>query len=95
MKRIYLESFLGLIILFIASLFGYEVIVYQLNTDYDYLLEEHEAQAFHELIYPIYQEKGEEYTIQQLEKFATSSHMLLIAEEMKKIVILILYIQLL
>ncbi|HHC7296022.1 TPA: ATP-binding protein, partial [Vibrio campbellii] len=47
--------------------------------------EEHEAQAFHELIYPIYQEKGEEYTIQQLEKFATSSHMLLIAEEMKSV----------
>ncbi|WP_045382150.1 ATP-binding protein [Vibrio campbellii] len=85
MKRIYLESFLGLIILFVASLVGYEVIVYQLNTDYDYLLEEHEAQAFHELIYPIYQEKGEEYTIQQLEKFATSSHMLLIAEEMKSV----------
>ena len=85
MKRIYLESFLGLIILFVASLVGYEVIVYQINTDYDYLLEEHEAQAFHELIYPIYQEKGEEYTIQQLEKFATSSHMLLIAEEMKSV----------
>ncbi|MED5504962.1 MAG: ATP-binding protein [Pseudomonadota bacterium] len=85
MKRIYLESFLGLIILFVASLVGYEVIVYQLNTYYDYLLEEHEAQAFHELIYPIYQEKGEEYTIQQLEKFATSSHMLLIAEEMKSV----------
>ena len=85
MKRIYLESFLGLIILFVASLVGYEVIVYQLNTDYDYLLEEHEAQAFHELIYPIYQEKGEEYTIQQLEKFATSRHMLLIAEEMKSV----------
>ena len=85
MKRIYLESFLGLIILFVASLVGYEVIVYKLNTDYDYLLEEHEAQAFHELIYPIYQEKGEEYTIQQLEKFATSSHMLLIAEEMKSV----------
>lgn len=85
MKRIYLESFLGLIILFVASLVGYEVIVYQLNTDYDYLLEEHEAQAFHKLIYPIYQEKGEEYTIQQLEKFATSSHMLLIAEEMKSV----------
>ena len=85
MKRIYLESFLGLIILFVASLVGYEVIVYKLNTDYDYLLEEHEAQAFHKLIYPIYQEKGEEYTIQQLEKFATSSHMLLIAEEMKSV----------
>ena len=85
MKRIYLESFLGLIILFVASLVGYEVIVYQINTDYDYLLEEHEAQAFHELIYPIYQEKGEVYTIQQLEKFATSSHMLLIAEEMKSV----------
>ena len=82
MKRIYLESLLGLIILFVASLVGYEVIVYQLNTDYDYLLEEHEAQAFHDLIYPIYQEKGEEYTIQQLEKFANSSHMLLVVEEM-------------
>lgn len=85
MKRIYLESLLGLIILFVASLVGYEVIVYQLNTDYDYLLEEHEAQAFHDLIYPIYQEKGEEYTIQQLEKFATSSHMLLVVEEMKSV----------
>ncbi|ENC6720757.1 HAMP domain-containing protein [Vibrio harveyi] len=85
MKRIYLESFLGLIILFVASLAGYEIIVYQLNTDYDYLLEEHEAQAFHELIYPIYREKGEDYTIQQLEKFATSSHMLLIAQEMTSV----------
>ncbi|CAE6919622.1 PhoQ Sensor [Vibrio sp. B1REV9] len=82
MKRIYLESFLGLIILFVASLIGYEVIVHQLNTDYDYLLEEHEAQAFHEFIYPIYQEKGEEYTVKQLEKLATSSHMLLVAQDM-------------
>ncbi|GAB7228114.1 ATP-binding protein [Vibrio rotiferianus] len=81
MKRIYLESFIGLIVLFFASLVGYEVIVYQLNTDYDYLLEEHQAQAFHEFIYPVYQEKGEAYTVQQLEKLAKSSHMLLIAEE--------------
>ncbi|MDF2152710.1 ATP-binding protein [Vibrio sp. CAU 1672] len=80
MKRIYLEAFIGLIILFVASLYGYEVIVYQLNTDYDYLLEEQEAQAFHEFVYPIYQEKGPDYTLEQLKKLATSSHHLLEAK---------------
>ncbi len=51
MRRIYLESFVGLIILFMASLWGYEFLVYEINTDYDYLLQEHEGQAFHDLIY--------------------------------------------
>lgn len=77
MRRIYLESFLGLIILFLASLKGYELIVYELNTDYDYLLQEHGSQAFYDLLSPIYEEKGLEYTKSELEKFATASHRLL------------------
>ncbi|MEP7732396.1 ATP-binding protein [Vibrio parahaemolyticus] len=77
MRRIYLESFLGLIILFLASLKGYELIVYELNTDYDYLLQEHSSQAFYDLLSPIYEEKGLEYTKSELEKFATASHRLL------------------
>ncbi|HAS6983384.1 TPA: HAMP domain-containing protein [Vibrio parahaemolyticus] len=77
MRRIYLESFLGLIILFLASLKGYELIVYELNTDYDYLLQEHSSQAFYDLLSPIYEEKGLEYTKSELEKFTTASHRLL------------------
>ncbi|HCJ4666259.1 ATP-binding protein [Vibrio parahaemolyticus] len=77
MRRIYLESFLGLIILFLASLKGYELIVYELNTDYDYLLQEHSSQAFYDLLSPIYEEKGLKYTKRELEKFATASHRLL------------------
>ncbi|EOV0867903.1 ATP-binding protein [Vibrio parahaemolyticus] len=77
MRRIYLESFLGLIILFLASLKGYELIVYELNTDYDYLLQEHSSQAFYDLLSPIYKEKGLEHTKSELEKFATASHRLL------------------
>lgn len=77
MRRIYLESFLGLIILFLASLKGYELIVYELNTDYDYLLQEHSSRAFYDLLSPIYEEKGLEYTKSELEKFATASHRLL------------------
>lgn len=58
MRRIYLESFLGLIILFLASLKGYELIVYELNTDYDYLLQEHSSQAFYDLLSLSMKKKG-------------------------------------
>ncbi len=85
MRRIYLESFVGLIILFMASLWGYEFLVYEINTDYDYLLQEHEGQAFHDLIYPIYKEHGLEYTQQQLEQFATSSHRLLVPHTLEEL----------
>lgn len=85
MRRIYLESFVGLIILFMVSLWGYEFLVYEINTDYDYLLQEQEGQAFHDLIYPIYEEHGLGYTQQQLEQFATSSHRLLIPHTLEEL----------
>ena len=39
MRRIYIEAFFGLLVLFTLSLVAYEIIIYQLNTDYDYVLE--------------------------------------------------------
>ncbi|MGU3846607.1 two-component sensor histidine kinase, partial [Vibrio diabolicus] len=40
---------------------------------------------FHDLIYPIYEEHGLEYTQQQLEQFATSSHRLLIPHTLEEL----------
>ncbi|MFA0072003.1 two-component sensor histidine kinase, partial [Vibrio breoganii] len=45
MRRIYLESLLGLLVCFVTGLVAYEISVYQLNTDYEYVLEDYEATA--------------------------------------------------
>lgn len=45
MRRIYIESLVSLIVLFFGSLVSYSFIVYELDTDYDYVLEDYQAEA--------------------------------------------------
>ncbi|EGQ8078745.1 HAMP domain-containing protein [Vibrio vulnificus] len=85
MKRIYLEAFFGLILLFFATLWGYEVIVYQLNTDYDRVLTEFEINAFHDLLTPLYQEKGQAYFIEAMENYAEATRSILTIYEQKQL----------
>ena len=58
MRRIYIEAFAGLLLLFTMSLMAYEFIVYQINTDYDYVLEDLEGAAFREVLMSISESQG-------------------------------------
>ncbi|OCH19888.1 hypothetical protein A6E03_11250 [Aliivibrio sp. 1S128] len=58
MRRIYLESLFGLLACFITGLFAYEICVYQLNTDYEYVLQDYEATAHQQLIENIAKKSG-------------------------------------
>lgn len=50
MRRIYIESLVSLIVLFFGSLVSYSFIVYELDTDYDYVLEDYQAEALQTLL---------------------------------------------
>ncbi|MFC5077891.1 Sensor protein RstB [Vibrio thalassae] len=69
MRRIYIESFVGLLILFGLSLYAYEVIIYEINPDYDYVLEDHEGAAFRELLTKLSDIQGKEKTLKMLDDF--------------------------
>lgn len=68
MRRIYLESFIGLLILFTLSIFAYEYIIYELNPDYDYVLQEREGEAFRDMVLTIYQNQGKEAAVDTMER---------------------------
>ncbi len=70
MRRIYLESFIGLLVLFGLSLYAYEVIIYEINPDYDYVLEDHEGAALRELLTKLTAIQGKEKTLEMLDGFA-------------------------
>lgn len=55
MRRIYIESLVSLIVLFFGSLVSYSVIVYELDTDYDYVLEDFQAEGLRTLLSQIAQ----------------------------------------
>lgn len=73
MRRIYLESIFGLIACFMASLFLYEITVYQLNTDYEFILQDYEAQAYQELIDNIAENQGLDAAHQTMDRFASTA----------------------
>ncbi|WED23627.1 ATP-binding protein [Vibrio sp. JC009] len=73
MRRIYLESIFGLIACFMTSLILYEVTVYHLNTDYEYLLQDYEAQAYQELAQNIADNQGLEAAHQAINRFAQTA----------------------
>lgn len=58
MRRIYFEYLAGLTVIFLVSIYSYAFIVYKLSTDYEYILRDHEAEAYQELIDVVYREKG-------------------------------------
>ncbi|CAM3687125.1 ATP-binding protein [Vibrio aquimaris] len=69
MRRIYIEAFAGLLLLFTMSLMAYEFIVYQINTDYDYVLEDLEGAAFREVLMSISESQGEKEALNVLRDF--------------------------
>ncbi|MDD1793422.1 ATP-binding protein [Enterovibrio makurazakiensis] len=73
MWRIYIESFIGLFFLFIVSLFAFDYFVYQLNPDYDYILEDMQAAALHHVLSTLSEPQGSEFTAQLLANYAEST----------------------
>ncbi|WKY60089.1 ATP-binding protein [Vibrio sp. SNU_ST1] len=73
MRRIYLESLLGLLVCFITGIVAYEVCVYQLNTDYEYILEDYEATAHQQLIENIAKNQGIESAHQAINQFVDTT----------------------
>ena len=73
MRRIYLEFLLGLLACFITGLVAYEICVYQLNTDYEYVLEDYEATAHQQLIENIAKNQGLEAANQAINQFVETT----------------------
>ncbi|GLT13938.1 sensor histidine kinase [Vibrio algivorus] len=73
MRRIYLESLLGLLVCFMTGLVAYETFVYQLNTDYEYVLQDYEAMAHQQLIENIAKNQGLEKAQQAINQFVETT----------------------
>ena len=73
MRRIYIESILGVICCFFLSLFLYEVTVYQLSTDYEFVLKDYEAEANQQLFENIALHQGTNAAHKAISQFATTS----------------------
>ncbi len=58
MRRIYLEYLAGLTAIFLVSIYSYGFLVYELSTDYEYILRDHEAEAYQKLINTISNKNG-------------------------------------
>ncbi|MEZ9599289.1 ATP-binding protein [Vibrio sp. 10N.286.46.A8] len=78
MRRIYLESLLGLLTCFIVGLLAYEICVYQLNTDYEYILQDYEATAHQHLLENIANNQGLEAAHQAINQFVDTSRYTLV-----------------
>ena len=73
MRRIYFEYLAGLTAIFLVSIYSYAFIVYKLSTDYEYILRDHEAEAYQELIDVVYREKGLLETQNLLKSYANKT----------------------
>ncbi|MFA0038398.1 ATP-binding protein [Vibrio sp. 10N.261.52.A1] len=73
MRRIYLESLIGLLVCFMAGIIAYEISVYQLNTDYEYVLQDYEAAAHQQLIENIVNNQGLEAAHQAINQFVETT----------------------
>ncbi|WP_076587714.1 ATP-binding protein [Vibrio ostreicida] len=69
MRRIYIEALSGLLVLFTLSLVAYEVIIFQFNTDYYYVLEDLEGAAFRDVLVSVSQVQGQEQALNILQAF--------------------------
>ncbi|MVD31808.1 two-component sensor histidine kinase, partial [Vibrio cholerae] len=74
MRRIYIESLVSLIVLFFGSLVSYSFIVYELDTDYDYVLEDYQAEALQTLLSQIRQLDSPESAKTALRGYAEHIH---------------------
>ncbi|WP_210442037.1 sensor histidine kinase [Vibrio crassostreae] len=73
MRRIFLESLIGLLVCFMAGIIAYEICVYQLNTDYEYVLQDYEATAHQQLIENIAKNQGLEAAHQAINQFVETT----------------------
>ncbi|TKF32888.1 HAMP domain-containing protein [Vibrio kanaloae] len=73
MRRIFLESLIGLLVCFMSGIVAYEISVYQLNTDYEYVLEDYEAAAHQQLIENIAKNQGLEAAHQAINQFVETT----------------------
>ncbi|MBE8574569.1 ATP-binding protein [Vibrio sp. OPT18] len=73
MRRIYFEYLAGLTAIFLVSIYSYAFIVYKLSTDYEYILRDHQAEAYQELIDVVYREKGLLETQKLLKRYAAKT----------------------
>lgn len=73
MRRIFLESLLGLLVCFMGGIVAYEICVYQLNTDYEYVLQDYEATAHQQLIENIAKNQGLEAAQQAMNQFVETT----------------------
>ncbi len=74
MWRIYIESLIGLIVLFAVTLMTYEVVVFQLNTDHQLVLEHYRAQAMRDLVNETSIVSGLDNALDIIKHFASSTH---------------------
>ncbi|RTZ17894.1 HAMP domain-containing protein [Vibrio aquaticus] len=81
MRRIYVESFVGLFVLFVLSMYAYKVIVFEMNPNYEYMLARHEGAALRELITEISADQGQEKALSMLNRYAKhTAHTLAIVD---------------
>ncbi|EGA68874.1 sensor histidine kinase [Vibrio sinaloensis DSM 21326] len=73
MRRIYFEYLIGLTIIFLVSIYSYAFIVYKLGTDYEFILRDHQAEAYQQLIGVISEYKSESETEQLLQQYASKT----------------------
>lgn len=73
MRRIYLESLSGLLVCFFLGVVANEMFVYKLNTDYEYVLEDYEANAHQQLIENIAKNQGLDAAHQAMNQFVETT----------------------
>lgn len=81
MRRIYLESMLGLMACFLTGLITYEISVYQLNTDYEFVLQDYEAVAHQQLLDNIAKNQGIDAAHQAINQFVETTRNILRVHE--------------
>ncbi|EGA70539.1 Sensor histidine kinase [Vibrio sinaloensis DSM 21326] len=73
MRRIYLESLTALCACFLVGLFAYDIAVYQLTTDYEFLLEDYEALGHQQMLQTIADSQGIEAAEMAMQSFANTT----------------------
>ncbi|PQJ66881.1 ATP-binding protein [Photobacterium angustum] len=73
MRRIYLESLFGLVLCFILGVVANETIVYGLNTDYEFVLEDSQASAHQKLMAFIAENQGLDAAHKAMKQYVDTS----------------------
>ncbi|GAL18062.1 sensory histidine kinase [Vibrio maritimus] len=84
MWRLFLESLIGLILLFAASIFGYEYVIYG-KTDVDLVDANLRVEAFRDIMNHVSTNESDEKAIELLTSFAEKTHRLLDAHSVEQL----------